>query len=31
MDLLVASAVLEFADDLRAATEAATEWDAQPR
>jgi hypothetical protein len=31
MDLLVASAVLEFADDLRAAGEAATEWDTQPR
>ena len=26
MDLLVASAVLEFADDLRAAGEAAEEW-----
>jgi len=26
MDLLVASAVLEFAEDLRAVTEAATEW-----
>lgn len=33
MDLLVASAVLEFADDLRAAGEAADAWDrhAQPR
>lgn len=27
MDLLVAEAVLEFADDLRAAGEAAEEWD----
>lgn len=26
MDVLVAEAVLEFADDLREATEAATEW-----
>ena len=26
MDLLVAEAVLEFGDDLRAATEAATVW-----
>lgn len=31
MDLLVAAAVLEFADDLRTATEAAIEWDAQAR
>lgn len=29
MDLLVASAVLEFADDLRAAGEAAVEWGQQ--
>lgn len=29
MDLLVASAVLEFADDLRAPGEAAEEWDGQ--
>lgn len=27
MNLLVAAAVLEFADDLRAAGEAAVEWD----
>lgn len=31
MDLLVAAAVPEFADDLRTATEAAIEWDTQPR
>lgn len=30
MDLLVASAVLEFADDLGTATEAAIEWNTQP-
>jgi hypothetical protein len=30
MDLLVAEAVLEFADDLRSASAAAEEWDSHP-
>jgi hypothetical protein len=30
MDLLVAEAVLEFGDDLRAARDAVTKWDSPP-